>query len=73
MIAYYVHWIYPPTADDELFYGGIDDEKLFHHSENAEKYAKEQMSEWNNDVNFEYNDLPCDYSIRNRNIEFEDD
>ena len=37
MIAYYVHWIYPPTADDELFYGGIDDEKLFHHQENAEK------------------------------------
>ena len=47
MIAYYIHWHYPSTADNELFYGGKDDDKLFHHKENAEKYAKDKMYEWN--------------------------
>ena len=45
MIAYYVHWHYPSTADNELFYGGEDDDKLFYHKENAEKYAKDKMDE----------------------------
>lgn len=46
MIAYYVHWHYPHTADNELFYGGKDDDKLFHHKENAEKYAENKIDEW---------------------------
>ena len=46
MIAYYVHWHYPSTADNELFYGGKDDDKLFHHRENAETYAKNKIDEW---------------------------
>ena len=46
MIAYYIHWHYPVTADNELFYGGEDDDKLFHHKENAEKYAKDKIDEW---------------------------
>ena len=47
MIAYYVHWHYPPTADDANYYAGRDDDKLFHHKENAEKYAKDKIHEWN--------------------------
>lgn len=39
MKAYYIHWIYPASADDELFYGGKDDEKLFYHKERAQTYA----------------------------------
>lgn len=41
MKAYYIHWSYPTTADDSLYYGGDNDDKLFHHKENAEKRAKE--------------------------------
>lgn len=99
MIAYYVHWIYPPTADDANYYVGRDDYKLFHHKENAEKYAKEQLKQWQKDENrfceldIKYNeegltpeereewcdlihiygDLPCDYSIKERDIKFEDE
>lgn len=40
MIAYYIHWDYPKTADDQLYYSGTDDGKLFHHKENAIKYAE---------------------------------
>jgi hypothetical protein len=47
MIAYYVHWHYPASADDVNFYCGQDDDKLFHHKENAEKYAKDKINEWN--------------------------
>lgn len=46
MIAYYVHWIYPPTAEDELFYAGTDDEKLFHKEDNARDYAKKQLKQY---------------------------
>lgn len=46
MKAYYIHWSYPTTADDEYFYGGTDDEKLFHHKENAEKYMKEILKDF---------------------------
>ena len=51
MIAYYIHWHYPASADDANFYAGQDDDKLFHHKENAEKYAKDQINEWNNNSN----------------------
>lgn len=46
MIAYYVHWIYPPTADDELFYAGRDDNKLFHEEENAISYANKELKQY---------------------------
>lgn len=49
MIAYYVHWHYPASADDANYYAGRDDDKLFHHKENAEKYAKEQLNQWQRD------------------------
>ena len=49
MIAYYVHWHYPASADDANYYAGQDDDKLFHHKENAEKYAKKQLKQWRND------------------------
>lgn len=50
MIAYYIHWIYPPEADEELFYGGRDDlDNLFYHEENAEKFAKEEMTKYEED------------------------
>ena len=55
MIAYYIHWNYPPTADNSNFYAGRDDDKLFHHKENAEKYAKDKINEWNdNSRRFDY-------------------
>ena len=100
MIAYYIHWIYPPTADDANFYAGRDDSKLFHHEENSEKYAKEQLKQWQRDEKRFYElvskdseegltseeqeewdklasivcgDLPDDYSIRKREIKFEDE
>ena len=100
MIAYYIHWIYPASADDANFYAGRDDDKLFHHKENAEKYAKKQLNQWQRDErrfyeldnkdNVEgltpeeqeewrklapmvYVDLPNDYTIRKRKIEFEDE
>ena len=46
MIAYYVHWIYPQSADDELFYGGKNDEKLFHEEDNARAYADKQLKQY---------------------------
>jgi hypothetical protein len=46
MTAYYVHWIYPFTADDELFYAGTDDEKLFHKEDNARVYAEKQLKQY---------------------------
>lgn len=48
MTAYYIHWHYSATADDANFYAGQDDDKLFHHKDNAEKYAKDKINEWNN-------------------------
>ena len=45
MIAYYVHWIYPSTANDKLFYVGLDDDKLFHKEENAIVYAKKELKQ----------------------------
>ena len=44
MIAYYIHWSYPSSADDSLYYGGDDDSRLFHHKENAEALAKKLMN-----------------------------
>ena len=98
MIAYYIHWIYDVTCDDANFYGQ-DDDKLYHHKENAEKYAEDKINEWNNSnrfyylysknedsgltpeeqeeydklANLVYGDLPYDYSIRERDIKFEDE
>lgn len=46
MIAYYIHWSYPPSADDSLFYSGDDDNRLFHHKENAEKLAQDLMNHY---------------------------
>lgn len=45
MIAYYIKWVYPATADDSLFYGGMTDDKLFHHKENAIAYAKNYLKD----------------------------
>ena len=57
MIAHYVHWHYPETADDANYYAGRDDDKLFYHKENAEKYAKDKINEWNDNASrFEYLD-----------------
>ena len=46
MMAYYIHWDYPKTADDQLYYSGTDDEKLFHHKENAVKYAEATLEKY---------------------------
>ena len=100
MIAYYVHWHYPVTADDELFYAGRDDDKLFHKENNARSYAKKQLKqyrenerrfyeldekdeneglsleekeEWTKLSVFSYSDMPYDYTIREREIKFEDE
>ena len=32
MIAHYIHWHYPASADDANYYAGRDDDKLFHHA-----------------------------------------
>jgi len=45
MKAYYIHWIYPASADDQLFYSGEDDERLFHHKDNAVKAAEEYLAD----------------------------
>ena len=50
MIAYYIHWHYPATADDANYYAGRDDDKLFHHKENAKSYAEKQLKQWRNDA-----------------------
>lgn len=100
MIAYYVHWKYPATADIELFYNGVVDEKFFHKEENAIKYAKEQLKQWrenerdfdklnkkNNEKGLSHKEkeewaelgliccgyLPNGYTIRKREIKFEDE
>lgn len=57
MIAYYIHWNYPATADDALYYSGEDDKHFFHHKENAIKYAIEALDHWNK-ANMEY-DILC--------------
>lgn len=46
MKAYYIHWDYPTTADDTLYYSGTDDKKLFHHKENAQKYMEEELKDY---------------------------
>ena len=46
MKAYYIHWTYPITADDFLYYGGDNDHGFFHHRENAEKIAKESVEHY---------------------------
>lgn len=56
MIAYYVHWYYPASADNANFYGGQDNDKLFHHLENAENYAKNELNKIYND-NKRFNEL----------------
>lgn len=45
MIAYYIQWVYPPSADNALFYGGRADDKLFHHKVNAIAYAKNYLKD----------------------------
>ena len=50
MKAYYIHWSYPASADDQLYYSGEDDERLFHHEENAINKAKEIMAEIQKDI-----------------------
>lgn len=56
MIAYYVHWCYPSTADDANYFGGQDSDKFFHHEENAENYAKNELNQIYND-NDRFNEL----------------
>lgn len=45
MKAYYIHWNYPSSADDALYYAGKDDNHFFHHKENAEKFAEDKLVE----------------------------
>lgn len=100
MIAYYVHWNYPTTADNANFYAGQDDDKLFHHKENAEAYAKKELASFEMKLgdflyldikseqeglseeeenmydelsNYYYSDIPNSYTIRERDIKFEDE
>ena len=98
MIAYYIHWSYPSSADDQLYYGGDDDRRFFHHKENAEKLAQELMNHYQEiygrwselfakhmahdttpEEDKEYynmqccSDLPCGYTICERDIHFEDE
>lgn len=40
MKAYFIHWSYGASADDQLYYSGTDDGKLFHHKENAINHAE---------------------------------
>lgn len=46
MKAYYIHWSYPASADDQLYYGGDDDRRLFHYKENADKLAQDLMNHY---------------------------
>lgn len=46
MKAYYIHWNYPASADDSLYYSGSDDEKFFHKEENAKKYMEEKLKDF---------------------------
>ena len=100
MIAYYIHWRYPATADDANYYAGRDDDKLFHYEEIAKEYAENQLKQWQNDEKRFYDldvkdneegltseeqeewrklanicsgDLPDSYSVRKREIKFEDE
>jgi len=43
MKVYYIHWSYPATADDQVYYSGSDDDLFFHKRENALKRAEELM------------------------------
>lgn len=45
MKAYYIHWNYPPSADNTLYHNGKDDEHLFHNRDNAEEFAKNKLAE----------------------------
>lgn len=100
MIAYYVHWNYPPSADGILYDYGKDDEHFFHNRDNAEKFAEnslakiaenikraeylldkryactitdEEEKELDKLFGYLYNDNPDSYSIRKRDIVFEDE
>lgn len=46
MKAYNIHWNYPATADDDLFYSGKADKYLFHSKVNAEKRAESLLREY---------------------------
>ena len=70
MIAYYVHWCYPATADDANYFGGQNDDKLFHHEENAEKYAKNKLNQIYND-NDRFNELNDKYEDEGLTLEEE--
>ena len=45
MKAYYIHWNYSASADDQLYYSGEDDKRLFHHKENAINTAQEYLAD----------------------------
>lgn len=44
MKAYYIHWNYAPSADDQIYYSGTDDDRLFHYSQNAILSAEESLA-----------------------------
>lgn len=46
MKAFYIHWNYPATADDAPYYSGTDDDKFFHHKENAVNYAEKRLKDY---------------------------
>lgn len=70
MKAYYIHWSYPAIADDAYFYGGEDDDKLFHKKENAEKYMEKKLQEFR--LAEEFGDYPNSGIVCERDIVFED-
>ena len=100
MIAYYIHWNYPSSADRKLYDYGKDDKHLFHSEYNAGTFAKNKLAEisknikraeylidkhyssnitdnekkeLNNLIKYLRNDTPDSYSIRERDIVFEDE
>lgn len=75
MIAYYIYWTYPPSADDANYYAGNDDNRWFHHKENAEAIAEHELENCTGSF-FEDcwdGDIPDGYRICERDITFEDE
>lgn len=73
MKAYYIHWSYPPSADDAAYYAGNDDQRLFHHKENAETIAKKELETRHGEFFDGCFDEPDGYCICERDITFEDE
>ena len=73
MKAYYIHWSYPPSADDAEYYAGVDDSRFFHHKENAEAVAEKELRERKGPQFDGCFSEPNGYRVFPRNITFEDE